>query len=184
MYIKLGMRRQGDRKENQVKMGITQDYTPAYGIIVSAFLHRVLIKKLFGMDLPDDKDLVLEHLEPAKNEKYSMLTLPHDIEEALGENSPYVFIGVADVSRETPYGYSCRHRNRREMTSKLEKSNEVENEDKTTKRLEFGEGLLFKWENFKETYDALETELKSKYEPIEGHQAGFFFIPDDCLCCT
>lgn len=151
-------------------MGLTEKYTPGFGIIVSIAESRELIKRLFDITVPaEDDDEFFEILPDVKSTKYSLIRLPHDISESFGKGT-YVFIGVVGEPLETQFGYSQRFSRK--------------TKDEEPKRLGFGEGQMVKWSKIKETYDALEEELESEFEPIDEYDGEFYFLPDDCLCCT
>lgn len=164
-------------------MGQTSNYTPGFGIIVSASEKRELIEKLFNITLPTDEEELFEMLcfKEIKPAKYTLISLPHDISESFGSGN-YVFIGVTGKPLETQVGYGFRLKQALNSTAKSLK--EFEKDTKEIKRLEFGEGQMISWSKFKTHYDTLEEELKEKYTPIEGYNGELFFIPDDCLCCT
>lgn len=153
-------------------MGVTEYYTPGYGIVVSMVKDIDLIKKLFVFR-QDDECESPDFTNPSLDGNYVALNLPHDIcEDLSSESESFVFIGVVERDLETPFGFGARRR----------RENYKNVEDKP--RLEFGEGKYIKWDLFKKKYNELEKELKSLYVEIEGYEAGLYFIPDDCLCCT
>lgn len=155
-------------------MGVTEYYTPGYGIVVSMVKDIDLIKKLFDFRQDDEYESP-DFTNPSRDGNYVALNLPHDVCEELSSESDsehFVFIGVVDKYLETPYGFGARRR----------RENYKNDEDKP--RLEFGEGKYINWNLFKKKYDELEKELKARYVEIEGYGSGLVFIPDDCLCCT
>lgn len=155
-------------------MGVTEYFTPGYGIVISFEKNKDFISKLFDFEQGDECESP-SFTDLSRDGKYVALNIPHDICEELSPDDAdhFVFIGVVDGKLETPFGFSART-----------KRNNYRDYDKKQKRLEFGEGKYIKWDLFKAKYDELEKELKARYVEIEGHEAALYFIPDDCLCCT